>query len=293
MGVLLLVLSMLMWSLVGTFVKISLTMVDATTVTFFRFFFGVVFIALLLLIKDRKIQLRGNLTWIWFGAAGKTANYIFENIGLHYGYSYGNMLVTPIQTVFLLFMTVFYFKEKVTPANWVAAALCIGGVLIVSWNGLPLQLMFENSGFTTLLFAGAGIGAGFHFLSQKVLLRSMDAGNMNFSVFFWASLITLMPLPWTFEWSGTVEADALLALVVLGFITGVSFYFFSIALAKVSFLVAVLVGNAAPLFMILWGRLFFNDPVTLYIMVGTAVFLAGILLLNLPVRTGVKAPLEE
>jgi drug/metabolite transporter (DMT)-like permease len=293
LGILLLILSMLMWSFVGTLVKLSLVMFDSTTVTFFRFFFGVVFLAVLLLIKDRKIVLRGNLAWIWIAAVGKCCNYFFENMGLLYGYSYGNMLVSPIQTVFMLFMTVFYFKEKVTPIKWCAAVICIGGVLVISWNGLPLHLLFQGSGFTTLLFVVAGVGAGLHFVSQKVLISSMDAGNMNFTVFFWSSLIILLPTPFTFHWSGAIRGSAIFALIALGVITGVSFYFFSIALKKVSFLAATLVSNATPLFMILWGKLFFGDPVTIYILVGTAAFLSGILLMNLPVRRPEKVPIED
>lgn len=290
LGVFLLILSMLMWSFVGTLVKLSLTMFDSTTVTFFRFFFGVVFLAILLLIKDKKIVLRGNLAWIWLGAAGKSANYFFENIGIHLGYSYGNMLVSPIQTVFTLIMAVFYFKEHVTPSKWCAAILCIAGVLMVSWNGLPLHLLFGDSGFTTLLFVVAGIGAGLHFVSQKVLISSMDAGNMNFSVFFWASLLTLVPMPFTFQWSGEIYGSAIFAILALGFVTGLSFYFFSLALKKVSFIAAILIGNAAPLFMILWGKLFFGDPVTIYILAGTAIFLIGILLMNLPIQKPAKLP---
>lgn len=61
----------------------------------YAYYMKMVFLAILLLIKDRKIVLRGNLTWIW-------------------------------------------------------------------------------------------IAAGLHFVSQKVLIGSMDAGNMNFTVFFWS-----------------------------------------------------------------------------------------------------------
>jgi drug/metabolite transporter (DMT)-like permease len=293
MGILYILLAMMMWSLVGTFVKISLHMVDSTTVTFARFFFGVIFLGIFLLIKDKKILLRANLSWIWIGALGKACNYFFENIGLHNGYSYSNVLVSPFQTVILLLMTIFYFKEKVTPLSWVAAWLCVLGVLVISWNGLPLDKLFAVNGLSTLCFAIAGVGSALHVVSQKVLVKSMDPANMNFTVFFWASLLMLVPVPFNFEWSGTLEAPATIALIVLGLITGLSFYLFSIALQKVSFLVVVLVTNATPLFMILWGKLFFNDPVTLYVVSGTALFFAGIFLLNLPYLTAKRVKVNK
>lgn len=284
MGYVMLLLATLAWSFVGVLVKTASTMVDSSIITFSRFFFGVVFLGIFLLIKDRRIRLRMSLKWIWFGAVAKSANYIFENFAITIGYSYGNILVQPVQTVTLLVAASLLFKERVTMRGWLAAALCVIGVIVIGWNGLPLHELMQSSGLTTLLFAMAGIGAAVHVLSQRLLVRTMDSGNMNFSVFFWSSLLVALPVPIQSQGiTGNVTLSAWVALVLLGLITGLSFFWFAEAMKRVPFAVVAIVGNSSVLFAILWSYLFFQEPITGYVIGGTFVFIAGFLLLNFPV----------
>ncbi|MFC6457370.1 DMT family transporter [Paenibacillus vulneris] len=287
-GYFLLFLATLSWSFVGILVKTASGMVDSTTITFARFALGIVFLGILLLLKDGRIKLRGNMKWIWLGALGKSCNYFFENLALSIGYSYGNILVGPIQTVILLLVSAFYFKERVSARGWAAAGLCIGGVLMISWNGLPLHQMLASNGLTTVLFIFSAVGTTFHVLSQKMLIQSMDAENMNFSVFFWCSLLMALPLPVQAHATGPVNGWAIAALLGLGLITGLSFNWFAQALKRVSFAVAVIVSNSGVLFTIAWSYLFFHDPITVYIIGGAGVFMAGLLLLNWPLKQRVK-----
>jgi drug/metabolite transporter (DMT)-like permease len=283
LGYILLILATLSWSFVGILVKTASTMVDSSIITFCRFFFGIVFLGLLLLIKDRRIGLRSNLKWIWIGALGKSFNYFFENIAITIGFSYGNILVPPIQTVTLLIISTLFFKESVSKRGWTAAALCIFGVLFISWNGQPLDLIVKGSGLTTLLFGLSAIGASVHVLSQKMLLKDMDGGNMNFSVFFWASLMMALPIPiQSGGITGPVTGWAWAALGALGLITGLSFYWFTEAIRRVAFPVAIIISNSSVLFTILWSYLFYKDPISGYILVGTLIFIIGLLVLNMP-----------
>ncbi len=67
----LLLLATLSWSFVGISVKTAGMMVDGTTITFFRFFIGILSLGLFLFIRYRSIGLRLDLTWVWIGAIGK------------------------------------------------------------------------------------------------------------------------------------------------------------------------------------------------------------------------------
>lgn len=264
-------------------VKTASTMVDSSIISFARFFFGVIFLGLFLFIRDGKVQLRVGLKWIWIGAIAKGVNYAFENIAIKIGYSYGNILVQPVQTVVLLIAARLLFKEKISPRGWVAAAFCVGGVLVVGWNGTPLEELAQGSGLTSLLFTIAGIGAAVHVLSQRMLLAKMDNGNMNLSVFFVSTIIMTVPIPIQSEgFVGPVTVWGVGALVLLGVITGLSFFWFAEAIKRVSFAAVAIVGNSTVLFTLLWSYLFFEEPMTLYLIGGTLIFLAGILLLNFP-----------
>ncbi|MFC6334129.1 DMT family transporter [Paenibacillus septentrionalis] len=283
MGYIMLLLATLAWSFVGVLVKTGTTMVDCAILSFARFFFGVLFLAAYLWLRDGKLQLKFGMKWIWIGAIGKAINYVFENIALYIGYSYGNILVQPVQTVVLLLAAAFMFKETITKRSWAAAALCIIGVLIVGWNGVPFAELMQGGGLTTLLFTIAGVGAAVHVLSQRMLIKSMDNGNMNTSIFIVSTLIVTLPIPFQSEgFIGPVTPWAWGALLLLGFITGFSFLWSAEAIKRVPFSFVAIAGNCTVLFAIFWSYLFFNDPITIYLMVGTFVFVAGLLLLNFP-----------
>ncbi|MEK4248634.1 DMT family transporter [Paenibacillus sp. FSL W7-1287] len=278
-----LLLATLAWSFVGVLVKTGATMVDSAIITFARFFFGVVFLGLYLYIRNGKINVRLGLKWIWIGAIGKALNYIFENIAIHIGYSYGNILVQPVQTVVLLLAAALLFKDKITKRSWVAAVLCIIGVIIVGWNGVPLHELLNGGGITTILFILAGIGAAVHVLSQRMLIQTMDNGNMNVSIFIISTCLVTLPIPFQSEgFVGPVTVWAWGALLLLGLITGFSFLWSAEAIKRVPFTIVALAGNCTVLFTILWSYLFFNDPITIYVLAGTFVFVAGLLLLNIP-----------
>lgn len=283
MGYVLLLLATLAWSFVGVLVKTGATMVDSAIISFARFFFGVVFLGLYLLIRNGKIDLRLGLKWIWIGAIGKAANYVFENIALHIGYSYGNILVQPVQTVVLLLAAAWMFKEKITKRSWSAAALCVIGVIIVGWNGVPFQELLEGGGVTTLLFTLAGIGAAVHVLSQRMLIQTMDNGSMNVSIFLVSTCLVTLPIPFQSEgFVGPITLWAWGALLLLGLITGFSFLWSAEAIKRVPFTIVAIAGNCTVLFAILWSYLFYKDPITSYVLTGTCIFVAGLLLLNFP-----------
>ncbi|QJD85601.1 DMT family transporter [Cohnella herbarum] len=292
MSYILLLLATLAWSFVGVLVKTASTMVDSSIISFARFFFGVICLVIYLFIRDGKVQIRLGMKWIWIGAIGKAANYVAENIALKIGYSYGNILVQPVQTVVLMLAAGLLFKEKISTRGWMAAAFCVAGVIVVGWNGTPLNELAQGGGLTTLLFTLAGIGAAVHVLSQRMLLKTMDNGNMNLSVFLMSTLIVVVPIPiQSHGFIGPITVWAWGALVLLGVITGLSFFWFAEAIKRVPLAVVAIVGNCTVLFTILWSYLFFRDPITIYIIGGTLIFVAGILMLNFPMpRRNVKKP---
>ncbi len=282
MGTILVLIATLMWSFVGILVKTAAIMVNSSVISVARFLFGVIFLGGLLLFRDGKIKLHGYSKWIWIGAIGKSLNYIFESIAISIGFAYGNILVMPIQALFLVAVSALFFKETIKPKQWIAIGLCIIGIFLVSWNGIPLARLLQANGITTLLFTLAAIGCGFHALSQKMLIQTMDSAGMNFSVFFWGVLLTSIPLSPTFHWSGHINGWSVFSLIALGFITGISFYIYANALKRISFVVASLLSNSSVLFTLLWSRLFYHEPITHYILWGTVLFLAGIILLTIP-----------
>lgn len=271
-----------MWSFVGVLVKLASHWVDSSIISFCRFFFGIVFLGGYLLIRDKKLTLDWGIKLIWLGAVAKSINYIFENLGVSMGYAYSQVLVYPASITFLVLITCFYFKEKITPAKWVAIGLCLVGMCFVTWNGKPLSLLYKTNGLVSLLFVISALGSSIHTLSQKLLIDKMESGKMNFSVFLLASMITAVPIPFSNGIKGDFAVSSLIALIALGAITGISFFIYANALKTVPFLAAVIVSNSGVLFSLIWSKILFNDPITMVAVFGTVIFFVGIIMLNIP-----------
>ena len=75
------------------------------------------------------------------------------------GFSYGGVLVWPVQTVVVFLFSRFVYKEKASLRTLLGTLLCIGGVITISWNGASLDVFLGNSLTTMLAVVLAGIGA--------------------------------------------------------------------------------------------------------------------------------------
>ena len=284
MDIVLLLVASVMWSFVGTLVKTATSMFNSSLISFFRFFFGIIFLAIFIFYRDKKISILWKNKWIWFGVLGKSCNYIFENIGLSMGSSYGNIMSVPFQAVLMLFISIFYFKDKIKKIHWVGVVLSIVGIFFVSWNGVSLKVYLTSNIIITLLFMLSGIGMVLHTMSQKILIQSTESGVMNLSIFTWCTLITAFPATLNGKYTGVFHPAAIFAVLALGFITGVSFFIYANALKKIPILVAVVVSNTSMLLNFLWSWIFFKEHITSYILIGGSIFIIGVILLNLPAR---------
>ena len=134
----------LMWSFVGILVKTASTMASSSIVTLSRFLFGAMFLGAILLIRDKKLKITWKNSWIWIGVGGKSLNYIAENIAIRMGAASGNMIVGPLQAVFMAAVSVLFFKEKMTPTKAAAVLMCMGGSILISLKGQPLSIFLNN-----------------------------------------------------------------------------------------------------------------------------------------------------
>lgn len=285
MGYVYLLLVAMMFSFGGTCVKLISPYFGADFITFSRFFVGVLCLLVLKALKKQKFPanfshiLKICAVWIIFGAVSKWLSYLTENYALTLGPSYGNIVTQPAQTIFITLLSVFLFKDKLSFKKGVCIALCILGVLCISWNGYPLEEFLNQSIFLTALYVLSGICAGCHVLAQKKIIDKMDNVDSNLSIFAVAALLAAMPLvPQTGELI-TVRPDVLcvIAIIVFGFTTGIGFYLNAKAIALVPLYMVPIVQSTQVIFAIIWGALFFHENITVYIVVGMVMFMVGLL----------------
>ena len=272
--------SALMCSLVGTFVKIASTAVSPNVITFSRFFFGSLTILLLCLFTKRKPKLHYKNIWIWIAIVSKCLNYFLENYALRNGTSYGNIICTPMQMVTICLCSAFFFGEKFGPRKLLSVILCITGILFISGNGRPVGAVDTVSLKMTVLFVIAGIGAGGFVLAQKRMLDEMEPIDMNLSVFLASSLIAFVPVSAEYDRVPDIGLPPLLALIGLGIITGAAFVLLAKSMKKLSLLTAGMAQNSTPVFTLLWGAMFWHETIGPYVIIGTILFIIGMVLFN-------------
>lgn len=281
MGYLYIIIATLLWSFVGVMVKSASTMFSSSLITFGRFFFGFVFLGLFMKAKGKNISVILRNRWIWIGVMGKSLNYILENIAISIGYSYSNIIGWPVQSVFIMIMAFILFREKITPLKIIASLFCMTGVFLVSWKGMPFSELLNGNLLPYILLVFSAIGAGIYVTAQKVLIDSVDSGNMNFSVFLLSSMITLIPVPFSSPFTGNINFPAMLSLIGLGVVTGISFYLNAEALKRISFLASGIISNTSVLFTLLWSRIFYREYINSYVISGVVILLIGMFLISI------------
>lgn len=281
----------MLFSFGGTCAKLISPYFHAGYITFFRFAVGVFFLLLLKLVKrqpfpeDYRRLCSRNGRWILFGAAAKWLGYLTENYALTHGPSYGNIITQPAQTVFLTLISIALFHEKLSPRKLLCIPLCVLGVLCISWNGRPLDVFFGENFLLTLLFIASGTLAGCHVLSQKMVTRTMDMVDGNLTIFSVAAVLSSLPLlpgAASGELAGVhPDLPCILAILLFGFITGIGLYLNNKAIPLVPFYMVPIIQSTMTIFAILWGILFFHEQISGYILGGTALFMTGLIGLQL------------
>lgn len=291
MGYLYLLCVAMMFSFGGTCVKLISPYFGPEYITFFRFFFGVFFLLLLKVIKkqrfrsDFRMEARALIGWILFGAAAKWLAYLTENYALSHGPSYGNIVTQPAQTIFITLSSVLLFKEKLSFKKVVCILCCMCGVLCISWNGRSLEEFFQQNILLTGLFIFSGMCAGSHVLAQKMIADRMDVIDSNLSIFAIAAVMAFLPLIPSASGGALMgvhpNLPCILAILGFGFITGIGFYLNAMAIPLVPFYMVPVIQSMMAVFAILWGVLFFHEKITGYIIGGTAMFMLGLIGLQL------------
>ncbi len=288
MGYFYLVMVALFFSFGGTSVKLIRPYFSPYMITFMRFFVAVFWLTGLKIIKRQHLSpdfwpsLRKRWKWLVFGACAKLAAYIMENTALSIGVSYGNILTQPAQMILLTVLGVTVLREKMNAAKWTGAACCIIGILLISWNGLPLNALLGEQLTLTLLYIFSGFCAGLFVFTQKKVSADFDIIDSNLFMFALASVLAfLFPasrgeiLP-----SAPPDLACIAAIIWFGFVTGIGFYLNAKAIPLVPFRMVALLQSTMVFFALAWGILFFHEPVSVWIVSGTVLFVTGIVVMQ-------------
>ena len=283
MGYFYLILQALIFSFGGLMIKSVGTMFSPFLTSCLRFTIGIAMLFLIQRIRTGRIRLTLTDRVILIGGVCKALHYLAENFGVMRGFSYGGVLVWPVQTVVVFLVSTLVYKERTGLRTLAGTILCVAGVITISWNGASLSVFLGSSGIIMAAFVLAGIGAAGFSISQKARIREMDIVEMNESMFIFGWLTTLLVLiPTAPHATGAVNISGTISMLLLGIITCVGFLLQAAGIRTVPLLIATIIQSSSTVLTILWGVLFYHDPISRYVVLGTVFFMTGIVLVNLP-----------
>ena len=282
MGYFYLILQALIFSFGGLMIKSVGTMFSPFLTSCLRFTIGIAMLFLIQRIRTGRIRLTLTDRVILIGGVCKALHYLAENFGVMRGFSYGGVLVWPVQTVVVFLVSTLVYKERTGLRTLAGTILCVAGVITISWNGASLSVFLGNSGIIMAAFVLAGIGAAGFSISQKARIREMDIVEMNASMFTFGWLTTLLVLiPTVPHATGAVNISGTISMLLLGIITCVGFLLQAAGIRTVPLLIATIIQSSSTVLTILWGVLIYHDPISRYVVLGTVFFMTGIVLVNL------------
>ena len=273
-----------LFSFGGIMIKSSGMMFSSFMISFLRFAIGVTLLLIIDLVKYKRIRISFSSGLILLGGAAKAVNYLLENYGVMKGFSYGNVIVWPVQAIAALIAGALLFHEKMHLKNVIGAILCVTGISIVSLNGADLSGLAGGQAALLPVFIGAGIGAATFTICQKMLIDRIHTVESNLSMFLIGGAICLFPAVGSADpVRGPVSMQALIAVFTLGAITGIGFLLQAEALKKIPVFVVTMIQSSSVILTLLWAVLIYHEPVTRFIVAGTCLFLCGMLLINLKI----------
>ena len=225
---------------------------------------------------------RDRWTFAWMGIVGFGAAFILGNWGIAASTATNAALLIVVEPVSLMLLGPALLGERLTRREALAAALAVGGALLVVVNGIPgvtERLVPHWRGDLLLVLSGLAY-ASYSLLGRRVLDRHA-AGPVTATSILWGAL-TMLPLAlgewltgprpvWT--WAA-VAGTLYLALVV----TALGYLVWNWALRRVAAARAAIFLCVQPAAGALLGVVLLGEPLTVFTLLGGGLIVGGLAL---------------
>lgn len=198
LGLTLAVVTAAAWGLLPIALAITLSVLDAYTLTCFRFVtaalaLGVILAAMGRLPALRAIDRRG-WTILLIALAGLVGNFVLYVTALAHASPTINQVVTQLSPILLMLGGIALFHERFSARQWVGFGLLLVGLPLFFNRRLPELVNFRSGlGLGVALLVTASIVWSVYGLAQKILLRRLQAQQVLLLLYAGSALV-LMPL---------------------------------------------------------------------------------------------------
>lgn len=197
LGLSLAIATALFWATLPVALKVSLEVVDAYTLTWFRFVFATLALGAFMAIRGQFRQLQGLPKHTWgllaIAAVGLVGNYLGYLLGLKYTSPANAQLLIQLAPLLMAAGGVIVFKERLGPAQWAGYVAVAIGLLMFFIEQRARAAEPSTYAFGGALIIGAAATWAVYALVQKQLLRRLDSQAVLWVIYVVAS-IALLPL---------------------------------------------------------------------------------------------------
>lgn len=289
-----LVLAMVLWGSVFVATKEAMEGAGPFTVAATRFAIGFVVLLPLARRGGFRAKLVVSKTYLLFGFTGIFLAYGLQNLALVFISAGSAALVMALQPAAVVFMGMLFLGERLPPARLLGIGLATAGVVLV--GGAAFGSGGAEALLGNVLMAGAVLAYGAYAAQGRVLGADHSPG-LTTAASFGSGLLFLLPFVAGEVLLGGVPelgTEGLLVLLYLGIsTTAATFLLFNYALRHLEAGAAGLYFNLIPVAGLGFAVLF-GGHVGLVELAGGALAVAGVLLGDYMVRTGIRnRPAEE
>ncbi|MCB1611368.1 MAG: DMT family transporter [Xanthomonadales bacterium] len=197
LGLALAIATALMWATLPVALKLALEVVDAYTLTWFRFLFATVALGAFMALRGQFRQFSGLSRNSWLlltiAAVGLIGNYLGYLLGLNYTTPANAQLLIQLAPLLMAAGGVIVFKEQLRPAQWLGYGAVALGLLLFFLEQRGRAAEPVSFSFGASLILGAAGSWAIYALAQKQLLRRLDSQAVLWVIYASAAVV-LLPL---------------------------------------------------------------------------------------------------
>ena len=293
-GILLSLVTALLWGVLPIFLKITLQGFHAGTISWFRFVFAFLLLAGILQWKEHKpLDILRKPPWMGIvGGACLSANYYWVTVAVDLSGPSNMAVLIQTASIFLVLVGVFVFHEHLT-LRQVLGMFVAGVGLFLFFHDQQSRILetgdYFYANFLIVLAALVWVG---YMVSQKFLSRQYGAQSLNLLVYAVATLTLIVGV----EWADFTRAGltAWLSLIFCGFNTLLAYSTLAEAVKYIPLALISVIISLNPL-ITLWGMKILPqigfaglqvDPVESLGYFGGAVAVTGVVLVVYRVTPG-------
>jgi O-acetylserine/cysteine efflux transporter len=219
--------------------------------------------------------------WVWVAGIGLGMDLILYNYGMQMTSANVAGLVINVEMVSTITFAVWLLGERLNARRLIGSAVTLGGVLVVSLEGVHLtDLAVGGQARGNLLVMCAGISWSLYAVAQRRAARGPTLFHQLTPTFAVAALTTTPPLLSHSAWNiagGPAPTAMLLVLALLG--TGLVYWVYAYAQQLIDVSVLATLLCSIPLFTLVFAYVFLGETLTLRLIMGGLVVIAGIVII--------------